>query len=82
MISLTDKYTYRVIWSEEDGEFVASPQAALKGIRAVVSDCANPTNMRVNAPLCGLSLPPGHLRSQEALRRRSSQHRQKVLSHR
>ncbi|RLA43913.1 MAG: toxin-antitoxin system HicB family antitoxin [Gammaproteobacteria bacterium] len=53
MISETDKYTYRVTWSDEDGEFVglcaefsslswlaASPQAALKGIRGVVSDCA------------------------------------------
>jgi predicted HicB family RNase H-like nuclease len=53
MISETDKYTYRVIWSDEDGEFVglcaefsklswlaASPQAALKGIRSVVSDGA------------------------------------------
>ena len=52
MIPQIDKYTYRVTWSEEDGEFVglcaefsslswlaASPQAALKGIRSVVSDC-------------------------------------------
>ena len=52
MTSETDKYTYRVTWSEEDGEFVglcaefsslswlaASPQAALQGIRSVVSDC-------------------------------------------
>lgn len=47
-----DKYTYRVTWSEEDGEFVGlcaefpslswlakKPEAALKGIRSVVSDC-------------------------------------------
>ena len=53
MISETDKYTYRVTWSDEDGEFVglcaefsklswlaASPQTALKGIRSVVADCA------------------------------------------
>lgn len=52
MISEIDKYTYRITWSEEDGEFVglcaefpklswlaASSQAALKGIRSVVSDC-------------------------------------------
>jgi predicted HicB family RNase H-like nuclease len=52
MISETDKYTYRVTWSDEDGEFVGlcaefsqlswlaeSPQAALKGICSVVSDC-------------------------------------------
>jgi predicted HicB family RNase H-like nuclease len=52
MTSETDKYTYRVTWSDEDGEFVglcaefsklswlaASPQAALKGICSVVNDC-------------------------------------------
>lgn len=46
-----DKYTYRVTWSEEDGEFVGlcaefpglswlaeTPEAALKGIRKVVND--------------------------------------------
>jgi len=46
-----DKYTYRVTWSEEDAEYVGlcaefpglswlakSPEAALKGVRAVVSD--------------------------------------------
>ena len=44
-----DKYTYRVMWSEEDQEYIglcsefpslswlkASPEAALKGIRALV----------------------------------------------
>ena len=52
MISHTDKYTYRVTWSDEDNEFVglcaefsmlswlaASPEEALKGIRSVVSEC-------------------------------------------
>ena len=52
MISEIDKYTYRVTWSEEDGEFVglcaeflklswlaAGPEEALKGIRLVVKDC-------------------------------------------
>ena len=52
MISDTDKYTYRVTWSDEDNEFVglcaefsmlswlaASPEEALKGIRSVVNDC-------------------------------------------
>lgn len=47
----TDKYTYRVTWSEEDGEFVglcaefpslswlsASPEAAMRGIRDLVKD--------------------------------------------
>ena len=52
MISETDKFTYRVTWSEEDGEFVGicaefpslswlavSPDEALKGIRSVIYDC-------------------------------------------
>jgi len=51
MISEIDKYTYRVTWSEEDGEFVGlcaefpslswlakSPEAALLGIRLVVNE--------------------------------------------
>lgn len=46
-----DKYTYRVTWSEEDGEYVGlclefpslswlarTPEAALKGIRTLVSE--------------------------------------------
>lgn len=46
-----DKYTYRVTWSEEDGEYVglcaefpsiswlaATPDAALKGVRKVVAE--------------------------------------------
>jgi len=46
-----DKYTYRVTWAEEDGEYVglcaefpglswlaASPEEALQGIRQVVAD--------------------------------------------
>ena len=52
MISEYDKYTYRVMWSEKDGEFVglcaefsalswlaATPEEALKGIRAIVKEC-------------------------------------------
>lgn len=52
MISEIDKYTYRVTWSQEDGEFVGlctefpslswlatSQQDALKGIRSLVSNC-------------------------------------------
>jgi predicted HicB family RNase H-like nuclease len=52
MVPEVDKYTYRVTWSEEDGEFVGlcaefpslswlgqSPEAALKGIRGVVFEC-------------------------------------------
>ena len=50
-VPLSKKYTYRVVWSEEDSEFVglcgefpslswlaASPDAALKGIMQIVAD--------------------------------------------
>ena len=52
MISELDKFTWRVTWSEEDGEFVglcaefaslswlaSGPEEALTGIRFVVQDC-------------------------------------------
>ena len=52
MISESDKFTYRVTWSQEDGEFVGlcaefpglswlaiSPEEALKGIRSVIKTC-------------------------------------------
>ena len=52
MISESDKYTYRVTWSEEDDEFVGlcsefsrlswlapGPEGAMKGIRLVVKEC-------------------------------------------
>ena len=52
MISETDKFTYRVTWSQEDGEFISlcaefpglswlatSPEEALKGIRSVINTC-------------------------------------------
>ncbi|NOY72606.1 MAG: toxin-antitoxin system HicB family antitoxin [Gammaproteobacteria bacterium] len=52
MVLESDKYTYRVLWSDEDEEFVglcaefpslswlaSSPEKALKGIRIVVKDC-------------------------------------------
>ena len=51
MAQNNDKYTYRVTWSEEDSEYVGlctefpslswlalTPEAALKGIRRVVSE--------------------------------------------
>ncbi|GBE44949.1 hicB family protein [bacterium BMS3Bbin11] len=57
MVLESDKYTYRVLWSEEDEEFVglcaefpslswlaSSPDKALKGIRAVVKDCLSDMN--------------------------------------
>ncbi len=52
MVLETDKYTYRVTWSEEDGEFVGlcaefpslswlsvDPEEALKGVRTLVKAC-------------------------------------------
>ena len=52
MVRETDKYTYRVTWSEEDDEFIGlcaefpglswladTPEGALKGIRTVVRKC-------------------------------------------
>ncbi len=52
-----DRYSYRVIWSEEDNEYVglcaefkslswldATPEKALKGIRKVVSDVVKDMN--------------------------------------
>jgi predicted HicB family RNase H-like nuclease len=52
MILESDKYTYRVTWSEADGEFVglcaefpslswlaACPEEALTGVRSVVKEC-------------------------------------------
>ena len=52
MVLETDKYTYRVTWSEEDHEFVGlcaefpslswlsvDPEEALRGIRALVKEC-------------------------------------------
>lgn len=51
-MNITDQYTYRVSWSEEDQEYLAnctefpslswldkSPEKALSGIRSVVADC-------------------------------------------
>lgn len=52
MVHEINKYTYRVMWSEEDGELVglcaefpslswlaSTPEKALKGIRSVVKEC-------------------------------------------
>ena len=61
---MTDRYTYQISWSDEDGEFVGacaefpslswlapSPDEAFAGIRRVVADCAE--DMRA----CGEPLP-------------------------
>jgi predicted HicB family RNase H-like nuclease len=52
MVPESDRYTYRVMWSDEDGEFIglcaefpslswlaSTSEKALRGIRAVVKDC-------------------------------------------
>ena len=52
MVLEMDKYTYRIVWSEDDNEFVGlcaefpslswlelSPTEALKGIRLLVKEC-------------------------------------------
>ncbi len=54
MVLEIDKYTYRVTWSEEDGEFAglcaefpslswlaSTPDEALTGIRSVVKECVD-----------------------------------------
>jgi predicted HicB family RNase H-like nuclease len=60
MNKIEDKYTYRVSWSEDDGEFVGlcaefpslswlakTPEAALKGIRKVVAQAV--ADMKTNS---------------------------------
>ena len=57
MVLESDKYTYRVMWSDEDEEFVglcaefpslsslaATSEKTLKGIRSVVKDCVADMN--------------------------------------
>ena len=54
MVLESDKYTYRVLWSEEDEEFIglcaefpslswlaSTSEKALKGIRSIVKDCVS-----------------------------------------
>ena len=54
MVAESDKYAYRVLWSEEDEEFIGlcaefpslswlapSAEKALKGIRSVVKECVS-----------------------------------------
>jgi len=67
MVLESDKYTYRVLWSDEDEEFVGlcaefpslswlapTSEKALKGIRAVVKNCIadmNKNKEEVPSPL-------------------------------
>lgn len=66
-MELEDRYTYRLTWSEDDGEYVAlcaelpslswlatTPEAALRGIRRAVADVVSDLeaeNEPVPAPL-------------------------------
>jgi len=66
-----DRYTYRVTWSDDDGEYLGlcaefpslswlakTPEAALKGIRKVVADSVNDmknTGEPVPIPIAGKS---------------------------
>lgn len=70
MILEVEKYTYRVMWSEEDEEFVGScaefyslswlaptPEGALKGIRYIVKECIEDmiqNNEEVPSPIFSL----------------------------
>ncbi len=67
MVIESDKYTYRVLWSDEDEEFVGlcaefpslswlapTSEKALKGIRSAVKDCIsdmNKNNEEIPSPL-------------------------------
>ncbi len=57
MVQESDKYTYRVLWSDEDQEFIglcaefpslswltSTAEKALNGIRSVVKDCISDMN--------------------------------------
>ena len=68
MINLDDKYTYRVIWSDEDKEYIGlcaefpslswlspTPETALRGIRKVVKDVFKEMNDRGESPPESLS---------------------------
>ena len=59
MVPENDKYTYRVLWSEEDNEFIglcaefpslswlaSTSEKALKGICSVVKDCISDMSKR------------------------------------
>ncbi len=63
MVLESDKYTYRVLWSDEDEEFLGlcaefsslswlapTSEKALKGIRSVVKDCVADMNNNNEEP--------------------------------
>ena len=67
MVQQNDKYTYRITWSEDDGEYVGlcvefpslswlaeTPENALSGIRKVVSEVVfdmNKNDEKIPAPI-------------------------------
>jgi predicted HicB family RNase H-like nuclease len=68
MTQTSDRYTYRITWSPEDKEYVglcaefpslswlsSSPEAALAGIRNVVSEVVSEMNSRGESPPLPLS---------------------------
>jgi len=68
MTNLSDKYTYRVLWSDEDKEYVGlcaefpslswlspTPEAALKGIRKVIKGVLKDMKDRGESPPEALS---------------------------
>jgi len=68
MTNLGDKYTYRVLWSDEDKEYVGlctefpslswlspTPEAALKGVRKMVKEVLKDMNDRGESPPEALS---------------------------
>lgn len=86
----TDKYTYRVTWSEEDAEYVGlcaefpglswlakSPEAALKGIRAVVFDAL--TDMSRNHEPLPVPIATKHFSGKFMVRVLPDIHRQLAL---
>ncbi len=69
MTNKTDRYTYRITWTEEDKEYVGlciefpslswlaqTPEAALKGIRAVVTEVLYDMKKNGESPPQPLSL--------------------------
>jgi predicted HicB family RNase H-like nuclease len=90
MVLESDKYTYRVMWSEEDQEFVglcaefpslswleSSPEAALKGIRSLVKEGVE--DMVTNQEDLPLALSTRHYSGKFMVRVPPEVHRQLVI---
>ena len=90
MTLANDKYTYRVTWSEEDGEYIglcvefpslswlaATPEESLTGIRAVVADVV--TDLQTNGEPIPEPLATKTYSGRFMVRIPSSLHRQLAL---